>query len=228
MVPALLYLLYKKLKKQDWGKIRKNLYSRLFIRSNQAVFLLITLYSLFLFNNLAQAQTRNYKVVRKGNEIGWVTVDRKTDSSKTVINFASEVKASFIFTFSTSAKETSEFRDGTLQHSYFFRKTNGNIKADRHTRLAGSSYEVEGRQAKTILAVGPVTFNTLCMYFQEPVGIKQVYSDNCQCLLDIVKEPDGAYKIDSDGATNRFYYLYGICCRVEINSSFYSATLHLR
>jgi hypothetical protein len=66
------------------------------------------------------------------------------------------------------------------------------------------------------------------MYFEEPVGIKEVYSDNCQCLLNITKEADGGYSITSDGATNKFFYVYGICCRVEIDSRFYSATLHLR
>jgi hypothetical protein len=201
------------------------------IRLSQSGFVPMLFLLLILLLSLvigAHSQSRNYTVTRKGGEIGWVSLEKKTDSNGTLISFASEVRTSFIITFSSSAKEISEFRDGKLQHSYFYRTTNGNIKADRHTRFTGNNYEVDNPSSNRKLNIPPVTYNTLCMYFQEPVGIKQVYSDNCQCLLDITKEADGSYSITTDGATNQFYYLYGICYRVKIDSRFYSATLHLR
>src|SRR5262249_34314436 len=153
------------------------------IRSNQVIFTFAILLLLLLVVFSVHSQTRNYKVIRKGNEIGWASVEKKTDSSQTVISFASEIRTSFIISFFSSAREISEFHNGTLQHSYFYRKTNGNTKADRHTRFAGNGYEVANRSTNKMLNISPVTYNTLCMYFQEPVGIKQVYSDNCQCYL---------------------------------------------
>lgn len=224
MVPTLLYLLFKKLRKQDWRKIKTNLFSQLFIRSNQVYFMLLIL--LLLLSFVLSAQSRHYKVVRKGSEIGWVSVEKKADSNATVISFASEIKTSLILTFSSAAREVSEFRDGTLSHSYFYRRMNGKIKADRHTHLIGSNYEVDDKE-KTKLGIVPVTYNTLCMYFQEPIGRQQVYSDNYQCLLDIKKAGDGYMIKSSDGTCNTFYYTNGVCYKVEINSTFYSATLLL-
>ncbi|MEI9909238.1 MAG: DUF6134 family protein [Bacteroidota bacterium] len=177
----------------------------------------------------AQKQSRNYKVMRNGSEIGWLSLEKLTDSNTTTISMGSEIKARFFFTFSSAAKEISQFREGKLHHSYFYRKMNGNVKADRHTRLVGNSYEVEDKSEKTKLHIPPVTFNTLCMYFQEPVDRKQVYSDNHQCFLDIEKESDGAYKISfPDATSNSFYYTRGVCYKVKIDHSFYSAALMLK
>jgi hypothetical protein len=227
MVPTLLYLLFKKLRKQNWEKIKTSFFSGMFIRSNQVVFTLVIL--LLLLSFVLGAQSLNYKVMRKGSEIGWVSVEKKIDSNAAVISFASEIKTSLILTFSSVGKEISEFRNGTLHHSYFYRKMNGKIKADRHTRLNGNNYEVENNSEKIKLGIAPVTYNTLCMYFQEPLDRKQVYSDNYQCFLDIKKGSGGGYTItSSDGTSNSFYYTRGVCYRVEIKSTFYSATLWLK
>ena len=229
MVPTLLYLLIKKFRRQDWGKIKKAFISRLFIRRNQVIATLVILMLLVSLVLTAQKQIRNYKVMRKGSEIGWVTLLKQTDSSTATISLESEIKTKFIFTFSSAAKEVSEFRYGRLWHSYFYRKVNGNVKADRNTQLSGNSYEVNERSGKTTLNLLPVTFNTLCMYFQEPVNLKQVYSDNQQSFLDIRKEPDGAYTINfPDGSTNSFYYSSGVCYKVKVESTFYSAVLLLK
>src|SRR5262245_8659277 len=133
MVPALLYLLFKKLRKQDWSKIKRNCFSRLSSRANHILLILLTSFLALSLVLPAQQQILNYKVVRKGKEIGWAHIQKTVDSNGTLIAFASEIKASFILTFSSSAREISEFKDGTLRHSYFYRKVNGSIKADRHT-----------------------------------------------------------------------------------------------
>jgi hypothetical protein len=130
--------------------------------------------------------------------------------------------------YQSTIKEVSRFREGKLQHSYYFKKTNGNVKADRNTRLVGNIYEIQDKN-KTKLNITPVTYNTLCMYFQEPVTIRKVYSDNHQRFLDIEKEKDGGYRIVSpDNTTNTFYYSAGICYRVKIDHSFYSAELRIK
>ncbi len=229
MVPALLYLLIKKLRRQNWGKIKSDLTSRLFIRRNQVIATLVVLMLLVSLVLTAQKQARNYKVMRNGSEIGWVSLVKQTDSNTATISMESEIKAKFLFTFSSAAREVSEFRDGRLWHSYFYRRVNGNVKADRNTQLSGNSYEVNERSEKTRLDILPVTFNTLCLYFQEPVDLQQVYSDNQQSFLDIRKENDGAYTISfPDGTTNSFYYISGVCYKVKVESTFYSAVLLLK
>jgi hypothetical protein len=229
MVPALLYLLLKKLRHQNWGKMRRNFVSRLFIARNRIIIALVVILLLISFVLAAQEQNLSYKIIRKGDEIGWVNLVKKTDNNNTIITMQSEVEVTFIFTFSSVAKEVSEFRNGKLNHSYFFRKRNGDVKADRHTHLTSNGYEVESKSEKKKLNILPVTFNTLCMYFEEPVNLKKVYSDNYQCLLDIDKKPDGAYQVTgTDGNITSFYYRDGRCYKVKLDYNFYSATLILK
>lgn len=229
MVPTLLYLLFKKLRKQNWGTIKRHLISRLFIRSNQIIATLVMLLLLISFVLAAQKQSRYYKIMRRGSEIGWLSLEKLTDSNTTTISMGSEVKTSLLFTFSSSSKEISQFRDGKLYYSYVFRKMNGNVKADRHTRFVGNSYEVEDKSDKVILPVSSVTYNTLSMYFQEPLTQKKVYSDNHQRFLDIEKKPDGAYVFNApDGVCSSFYYTSGVCYKVKLDHAFYSATLILK
>jgi hypothetical protein len=229
MVPVFLYLLFKKIRHHNWHKMKRDLFSRLFIRRTQIIITLIILFLLISFILSAQQQSRTYKVIRKGDEIGWVNLDKKIDSNKTTITMQSEVKVRFIFTFSSVAKEVSEFRDGKLNHSYFYRKRNGDVKADRHIRLSGNGYEVEDISEKRSLNILPVTYNTLCMYFDEPINLKKVYSENYQCFLDIDRKSDGAYYVTgTDGNSTSFYYRNGICYKVKLDYNFYSATLVLK
>jgi len=228
MVTTLLYLLFRKLRKYDWTQIKRQFVARLFSRSNQIIATLLILLLLASVVLVAQKQVRSYTIMRKGSEVGWTTVERKTDSNLTTLTMGTEVKVRFIFSFESKAQEVSTFRDGRLQQSYYYRKTNGSIKANRNMRLVGNNYEVDDKD-KTRLNISPVTYNTLCMYFQEPVNIRKVYSDNHQRLLDIEKQPDGGYRIVSpDNTSNTFYYSSGICYWIKINHSSYSVELRLK
>jgi hypothetical protein len=205
----------------------KNLF-RVITTSYRLMFGLLILLLLISVALSAQKQSRNYKVMRNGNVIGWLTIEKQTDSNATTITMSTQVQFKFILAFESFAKETSQFVNGTLQHSYYYRKTNGSIKADRHTYLVGNDYEVAENTARRKLNISPVTYNSLYMYFREPVALKQVYSDNHQKFLEIEKKSDGGYCVSQpDGTTNTFYYLGGVCYKVKINHSFYSAILFL-
>jgi hypothetical protein len=229
MIPALLYLLIKRLGKNSPAtQPTKNIFQVL-IHSYRLVFGLLILLLLISVALSAQKISRSYRVMRSGSEIGWLTVEKQSDSNATTITMATQVRFRFILAYESFAKETSQFVNGTLQHSYYYRKTNGSIKADRHTYLVGNDYEVAENPVRRKLNISPVTYNSLCLYFREPVNLKQVYSDNHQKFLEIEKKPDGGYCVSQpDGTTNTFYYSAGTCYKVKINHSFYSATLFLK
>jgi hypothetical protein len=105
---------------------------------------------------------------------------------------------------------------------------NGNVKADKHTIFTGRQYEVEEASGKKELNINSVTYNMDCLYFQEPVDIKQVYSDNFQQFVDIEKKPEGYYKIKlPDGNSNNYYYKDGVCAAIHVNHTWYSADIVL-
>src|SRR5258705_8371725 len=92
MVPTLLYLLIKKLRKYDWSKFRtSNVFFLVPKYKNPMTFTLLVLLLLISLALGAQKQLRHYKIMRKGNEIGWMSVEKQTDSNATTFTMGTEV-----------------------------------------------------------------------------------------------------------------------------------------
>lgn len=173
-------------------------------------------------------KTLKYTVYRHGDEIGWINLSKFDADNHFTINLASEVSVRMLFKFTAKANERAEFMNGKLVHSYIYRKMNGTVKADKHTRFTGNGYEVEEASGKKELDIKNVSYNMNCLYFKEPVGIAQVYSDNFQQFVPIEKEPEGFYKIKfPDGNSNKYYYKNGVCSAIHVDHTWYSADIVL-
>jgi hypothetical protein len=227
MIPTLLYMLLKRLRKLYWV----NLKSKLISQPNVIVLVMLVIllfFTITAFCQQPQTRTLKYAVMRNGNEVGWINLSKFDLDNRTIITLTSEVSVRMIFKFTAKANEQAEFMNGRLVHSYIYRKMNGNVKADKHTRFTGSNYEVEESSGKKLLDVKMVTYNMDCLYFQEPVDITQVYSDNFQQFVPILKNPEGYYKIKfPDGNSNFYYYKNGVCSAIHINHTWYSADIVL-
>jgi hypothetical protein len=69
----------------------------------------------------------------------------------------------------------------------------------------------------------------LSLYSTEPTSVSQVYSDSFEQFIAIQKTADHKYKIElPDGNHNNYYYENGILSKVDINSTFYSASIQLK
>jgi hypothetical protein len=219
MVPVLLYVLLKKLFRK-----KRHIATKLFYKKTLAIIsfvILLLLTSCLLFS---QQQSLSYKVIRNGDETGWVKLNRNINGHTSIINMASEIKVRMIFLFTIISNEYVECRDDKLVHAYVFRKMNGSIKADAHTRLAGNTYETEDYSGKEKLNIIPSSFTVLDMYFKQPDGITKVYSGSQQQNLPVIKKQPSMFIINMpDGNTNEYYYnKEGICSRVKINQSLYT------
>jgi hypothetical protein len=173
---------------------------------------------------IAQQQQLHYKVMRNGTETGWVQLSRNTSGNITLINMRSEINVRVIRLFKIISTEFAEFREGRLIHSYVFRKMNETVKANTHTRLNGNAYEIENAGGKKMLNITPVSSTVLSLYFGEPVNRQLVYSDSQQQLAKVEKTGPGIYNLLlPDGNRNEYYYTNGICARVRIVTTFYTA-----
>ena len=228
MIPALLYMLLKKLKVKNWTNLKSKLIS------HPNVIVLVTLILLLFITATTFGQTKSnfkmlkYTVFRNGSEVGWMNLSKSDADNRSTISLVSEVSVRMLFKFTAKAKEQAEFVNGKLIHSYIYRKMNGNVKADKHTRFTGSQYEVEEASGKKELDINSVTYNMDCLYFKEPVGISLVYSDNFQQFVSIEKKPEGFYKIKfPDGNSNNYYYKDGVCAAIHVDHTWYSADIIL-
>lgn len=176
----------------------------------------------------AQNVQLNYKITRNGEEIGWLRLDKNTIGNTSVLLLVSEIKTKLVFPITVFAKEFSTFEKGKLVYSSQIRKTNGTIKCDKQTRLIGNEYEITANGEKKKSSFPTINENLLCLYFQEPMDLKSVYCDNQQCFVKVARTSDDGYKVQfPNGNVNYFYYKEGVCAKIKIVHSFYSAEIIL-
>jgi len=177
----------------------------------------------------AQQNKYEYTIKRNGDEVGTIHFTQGIAGNRTVLTMESEVNTRFIFNFKANAKEETIYDDGIMTWSSLYRKLNGKVKVDKKTKAIGSTYTVyKGSKTETVNNY-PVRYNMLSVYISEPINISQVYSDNFQQQVDIQKIADHHYKIKfPDGNYNEYFYTNGICSKVEVHHSLYSATIELR
>ncbi len=187
------------------------------------VFLLGTLISIN-----AQEKKLEYNIKRNGDVVGNIHFIQGIAGNRTVLTMESEVNTRFIFNFKANAKEEVIYDNGIMTWSSIFRKLNGNVKVDKKTKASGNTYTVyKGSKIETLNNY-PIRYNMLSVYIIEPLNITKVYSDNFQQQIDIQKITDHHYKIKfPDGNYNEYFYANGVCSKIEIHHSLYSATIEL-
>ncbi|HKP31953.1 MAG TPA: DUF6134 family protein [Chitinophagaceae bacterium] len=209
MVPALLFLLLKKLIKKHWHKG-------------------ITILLLVVTIAASGQENLKYKITRDGEVIGWTTISRITENEITKIILQSEVKARFFFQFNVFATEEVTLRGGVITHTAQFRKMNGDVKENKEMRFTINGYEVYKGSKIERLPFTTLNANILSLYFQEPLSVQEVYSDKFQKMIAVKCLGNGKYKLKlPDGNSSTYHYRNGNCIRVEIDHSFYSAEMNL-
>ena len=190
--------------------------------------LLIVLLSTMISIN-AQQKKLEYSIKRNGDVVGNIHFIQGIAGNRTVLTMESEVNTRFIFNFKARAKEEVIYDNGIMTWSSIFRKLNGTIKVDKKTKANGSAYTVYKGSKKETLNNYPIRYNMLSVYIIEPLNITKVYSDNFQQQIDIQKIADHHYKIKfPDGNYNEYFYTNGLCSKIVIHHSLYSATIELR
>lgn len=177
----------------------------------------------------AQQKKFEYSIKRNGEVVGTISFTHGIAGNRTVLTMESEVNTRFIFTFKAKAKEEAIYDDSILTWSSIYRKVNGNVKVDKQTKANGNIYTVYKGSKTETLNNYPIRYNMLSIYIMEPVNISKVYSDNFQQQIDIQKIANHRYKIKfPDGNYSEYFYTNGICSKVEIHHSLYSATIELK
>src|SRR4051812_26347950 len=178
---------------------------------------------LFTCSVSAQQLQLNYKVVQNGNNIGWLKLQKNDSSETSVIRFNSEVKKRFLFLFSMIEKQEVLFQNGLMIKSYVYRKVNEDVKINKLTIYKGDHYIVSEEKSLKSVMINNIRYNQLCLYFFEPINIRQIYSDNFECLLTVEKMKKDCYQIKlPDGNTNYYYYTNGICSKVKVEHNLFS------
>lgn len=226
MIPAIIYLLLRKYRISHPDKAQK-IFSG--VKKFSQVILLIVLFLAVPQIAGSQNHTLEYVIKRKGNNVGSLYFTQQIAGSKLLLKLESEVKTRMIFLFTARAKEESIYENGIMTWSSIYRKLNGNEKVNKKTSLSGKNYIISHGSRSESLNNYPIQYNMICLYTKEPVGIKTVYSDNFERFINIEIMAAHHYKIRfPDGNYNEYFYVNGICTKIKVNHSLYSAIIELK
>ena len=226
MIPTLLFFLIRRLRINHPRTAEKLI---AFIRKGSRIIALIILF-LTLGNLLSAQENRmQYIIKRNGSEIGNMSLVRKNYGEKTLYTLQTEIKTRFIFLITASGLEEAEFDKGILVSSRLYRKMNGSEKVNKRMTLSGANYIVSKGKKSEVLVKDPIRFTMLNLYDHEPVNVGYVYSDNFQELLKIIQVAPHHYKIKfPDGNYSEYYYRGGICIKIMLHHTLYTASFELK
>jgi len=226
MIPAIIYLLLRKYRLSHPDKAQKIINN---VKKLSQVILLIVMFLAVPQIAGSQNHTLEYVIKRKGNNVGALHFTQQLAGSKLLLKLESEVKTRMIFLFTAKAKEESIYENGILTWSSIYRKLNGNEKVNKKISLSGNKYIVSHGPRSEFSNNYPIQYNMICLYTKEPVHIKAVYSENFERFINIEVIAAHHYKIRfPDGNYNEYFYTNGICTKIKVNHSLYSATIELK
>jgi hypothetical protein len=103
---------------------------------------------------------------------------------------------------------------------------NNKVKTNHSIQYSKGEYSLKTPEKVSALNIEEIRCNLMVLYINEPIGIKSVFCDNQQEMVNVVPMGKGIYKVElSKGKYNIFHYKNGRCIKIEAVSPLYDVTL---
>lgn len=226
MIPTILFILLKRYSLYHPERAERLM---ILITKTSRIMLLLILNIMITGLAFSQEKKLEYQIKRNGDVVGNINFNQSCAGNRMTLKLESELKTRFIFTITASTREETIYDNGILTWSSIYRKTNGSEKANKKIKASGNGYVLYKDNKSETLNNYPIRYNMLSFYYMEPVAVNQAYSDVFEQFVNIQKTADHKYKVLlPDGNSNNYHYENGILSRVDISSTFYSASIQLK
>lgn len=176
---------------------------------------------------ICTAQKLKYKIRMKDDEVGIMTAVR-TGKTKQKIELESNISFQKLITIQLHYRMEASYENNVLLLSSTIQQANGKEMANTTTKKTESGYTITTTKGTSTVTEKQILFNLCKLYFEEPKGVKQVWSDTYGEMLAIKAVGPGKYELTlPDGNKNYYSYHKGICTMVETNLPFGKVTFTL-
>jgi hypothetical protein len=192
--------------------------------------LMAVLFILSVGNDVyAQEQQLRYGIHRRGEKVGELSYQKKTEGAQTTYAIQSEVNVSMLLSFRVQAWEQSVYKNNVMQSSSLVRKVNGRERTNKQIQSTGNKITITNKNKAKLEKNYVIKYSTHCLYGTEPLQHTTVFSDNYQQFLTIEKLALQHYRVKfPDGGNNEYFYQDGICRRVKVSSTLFDAEFVLQ
>jgi hypothetical protein len=164
------------------------------------------------------AQELSYDIIWKGDSIGFLTATKKPVKNVTRYQIDSQASIRFIAKVDLDYYFENIFSNGVLVKGISKHSMNNKLKSSSSIKWDGNRYFATVDDQEVNLDKKAVKTSMTSMYYQEPVGLKEIFSERYAVYCSI--EPVGPNKYEltlPNGKKNYYTYEGGICTLVEVN-----------
>jgi hypothetical protein len=182
---------------------------------------LLILLICFLAIDAYGQQYRNYAVMWRGKEVGFLKATSQTQPQGQFYSTDSEMNISMLLNFRIKSNCTNLFTNSQLKEAQVQRFVNKKKKLGATTHLAESHYELKKDDDDVIKFKNKIPATVTWLYFNEPVKKSEIFSEVFQTFLKFKEIAASVYETTlPDGDVMTYTYRAGVLQRVEIESGY--------
>ncbi len=189
----------------------------------------ILMMTLFLsFTNLT-AQKLSYDLNLFGKTIGQTDVTR-TDmgNGEIIYHISSKSEAKVLFVNKKSATNALViFKNNQLQYAKYDINTDEDGPSENVTTRQTDGYTYSSKGTRVILK-RMIRYGSVSLYFEEPIAIKEFYSERLGKFFTLTKIGPSEYKSEVNNVTSYYRYQNGKLIELEMSKSLGSVFMRLK
>ncbi len=177
-------------------------------------------------NETTEVEKISFNIIKKNSRIGYIDIEKTSLNKITTYTLDSEVKVKVVFNFSAIGREKSIYKDDTLIFSSIYRKLNNKVKLNQSLFFVNGKYLLKKKNKKEKINIDVINSNLVTLFFYEPVGIQEIYSDKYKKMVKITPIGNSRYKIVlPNKSTSIYHYENGKCTMIDVVGSFFKVKL---
>jgi len=177
-------------------------------------------------NETTEVEKISFNIIKKNSRIGYIDIEKTSLNKITTYTLDSEVKVKVVFNFSAIGREKSIYKDDTLIFSSIYRKLNNKVKLNQSLFFVNGKYLLKKKNKKEKINIDVINSNLVTLFFYEPVGIQEIYSDKYKKMVKITPIGNSRYKVVlPNKSTSIYHYQNGKCTMIDVVGSFFKVKL---
>jgi hypothetical protein len=180
----------------------------------------IVLICLLAHDTYAQ-QYRNYSVLWRGKEIGFLKATSQSQPHGQFYATDSEMNVNMLLSFHIQSNTTNLFTNSQLKEAQVQRYVNKKKKLTSTTHYNDNHYELKKDKDDVVKMKSNIPATVTWLYFNEPIAKNEIYSEVFLTFLKFKEIAASVYETTlPDGDVMTYTYRAGVLQRVEIESGY--------
>jgi len=178
--------------------------------------------------NINYSSQSLYIATRNGKEIGWLKASRSETGNDKFLTTESNLAFNVLISFEAKAITANKFKGNILVRAGVYRTLNGRRKLNNELELAEGKYKiVKGEAGQPITR--PITNTVVSIYFREPAGITEIFSEVYLCFIQLKKIGPAVYEtLLPDGGSMIYSYSMGRLAQITAKTSYGTVQFDLK